>query len=411
VCNFIKKIRIKNFFSVKNEVEIDFKADEYTIQNHKNRLFEYNHEYYNKLISFYGANAVGKTTILKAIVFVSFIISNKTNNLPIHYANIYSESSYSYIEIEFVFDNKEFSYFVEFKLNKDLIVGIKNEILKLNNDIIIDRKSKILKNFQKEDIGNEILFEKISDRRSLIIEATTRTNDYDKLVEFFDNVILLSNIKGVYDVAMQLSTDENLLLATLFSNERNFLINDKVNNLNKIGFYKFVIKAMQIIGIDIKEIRSNIELRRESVNIEFSTIHNINIKKRLPFNLESHGTQMLIRLLFDLYFAYENNVVLIIDELDSILHPMIVPYFLLIAVENNIQFIYSTHNIYNLKFLFKDEIFLIEKDNEHNTKILLPKNDKQIKGYENLLALYEENILGGVPEIRELVFDIGAMNE
>ena len=40
--NFITHLKIKNFFSIKDEVNINFKASQYNIDNNPDRLFEFN---------------------------------------------------------------------------------------------------------------------------------------------------------------------------------------------------------------------------------------------------------------------------------------------------------------------------------------------------------------------------------
>ena len=75
--NFIKQIEIENFFSIKNRIRMNFESSDYLIQNHSNRVINFNNKFYNKIISFYGANASGKTTILKSLVVVGAIINNK----------------------------------------------------------------------------------------------------------------------------------------------------------------------------------------------------------------------------------------------------------------------------------------------------------------------------------------------
>ena len=51
-------------------------------------LFHFNDNYYNKVISFYGANASGKTTVLKAMSFLSSVINNEqTDKFPISFKN------------------------------------------------------------------------------------------------------------------------------------------------------------------------------------------------------------------------------------------------------------------------------------------------------------------------------------
>ena len=66
--NFIKSLKIRSFFSIMNEIEINFLAHQYTSSYYPNKVFNFNKNYFNKTVSFYGANASGKTSILKAII-------------------------------------------------------------------------------------------------------------------------------------------------------------------------------------------------------------------------------------------------------------------------------------------------------------------------------------------------------
>ena len=59
-----------------------------------------------------------------------------------------------------------------------------------------------------------------------------------------------------------------------------------------------------------------------------------------------------------------------------------------------------------MKFLQIDEIFLIEKDKNHNTIIQAVRDIENIKGYENLLSLYENDYLGSLPKVEEIITEI-----
>ncbi|MEK8019168.1 MAG: AAA family ATPase, partial [Candidatus Parabeggiatoa sp.] len=82
------------------------KASNYNIENNRNRLFEINGKYYNKVISLYGANASGKTTFLKSIVVLSAVINNEsTEKFPTSFKNKFAHlSTKSEIEIGFILD-------------------------------------------------------------------------------------------------------------------------------------------------------------------------------------------------------------------------------------------------------------------------------------------------------------------
>lgn len=414
--NFIKEITVKNFFSIKNEVTVQFEASEYTTLQHPYRVFEFNDSYTNKLSAFYGANASGKTTFLKAIVVFAHTISNKNSEFfPISYRNIYNAKNVtSFIEVIFIFNNQEYIYKVDFLSDDENInIGIKNETLKIKkngvNKTLLNREKEIFKDLKGNSIEN-ILFHKVSSKQSFLVESITRVNDYEGIVDFFDALTFITNIRGTSSVSMQVDKKDDLLFALLFSKvDKKTLTTEDIDNIDKQAFYNFLFTFLQNINLDISGAESEIdieELKEKEVNIDVSIdiIHNINKNKKLNFNLESSGTKMLFKILFNLFYAHKNQSILVLDELDSMLHPMLVPIINLIAIKNDIQLIYTTHNIYNMKYLYSDEIFLIEKSKEHNTSIINLKDNYE--GYENFEKLYRNKQLGGIPELENINLDM-----
>lgn len=403
---FITSLRIKNFFSIKDEVILDFKASPYNIENNPDRLFEFNGEYYNKVISLYGANASGKTTVLKAITNVSANITNQDDKIfYTSFKNKFSKpKDFSELAITFVLkiDNifQEFLYKVEFKSNRFENVGIKNEHLfifkKNKKEKLIDREKKIVKN-----IDNNItkaIFDNLSDKKSLV-EELYKFEDrktLEEIVKFFVNISVSSNI-GIYNTQLGIDTFR-------YENIANWLTNGFDDKL----LQNFYLSFFNSIGLDISKIEAKYKEydTKEKEFLGIDVFHDINPKEPLEVALESDGTQMLMKILLDIYKAKILGAVLVLDELDSIVHPMLVPIIINLLIENDIQIIYSTHNIYNMQFLQNDEIFLIEKNSEHKTKVEPVKNNSNIKGYENLLTHYENGELGGIPKVEDIFIKI-----
>jgi len=403
---FITSLRIKNFFSIKNEVTIDFKASSYNIENNPERLFEFNGEYYNKVISFYGANASGKTTVLKAITTLSIVIANQDDKKFVKsFKNKFSkleESSKIAVTFVLIIDNKfqEFLYEIEFESNRFENIGIKNEkLLKLNRnekELLINRNDKIVKNI--DNSVKKAIFENLGNKKSLIEECYKfeDTKTLYKIKEFFLNTVVSSNIK-TYNTELGMSIarykDIGAWLSAIPGNS---------------DLEKFYLSFFNSIHLDISKIEAKYKeydtKEKEFVGIDI--FHNIDLKEPLEVELESDGTQMLMKVLLDIFKAKVLGSVLVLDELDSIIHPMIVPIIINLLIENDIQIIYSTHNIYNMQFLQNDEIFLIEKDSNHKTTIKAVKDNPEIKGYKNLLTLYENGYLGGLPNIKEILTKI-----
>jgi len=399
---FITSLRIKNFFSIKDEINIDFKASHYNIENNPERLFEFNGEYYNKIISFYGANASGKTTVLKAIITLADIVKNQSDEkFPASFKNKFNSSdTTSSLSIGFILNNKQFFYEIKFKSNGFENIGIKHEklfkIKESEKEVLIDRENKRVENV--DDNIKKAIFDNLENKKSLIQEfyKFESEKNLSLILDFFTSLLLPSNIT-LYQSQFNVNK----------SNENNIgNVLDTISISKKLE--KFYLSFFKSIGLDI----SKVEARFKEVNgkqKEFKGIyiyHKLHQDEPLEFGLESDGTQMLMKILLDIYFVKIMNIPLIIDELDSSIHPALVPIIINLLIENNIQIIYSTHNIYNMTFLQNDEVFLIEKDSNHITTIKPVKDNPNIKGYENILISYENGDLGGIPDVKEIITKI-----
>ncbi len=394
--NFITSIKIKNFFSIKDAVTIDFKASPYNIENNPDRLFEFNGEYYNKIISLYGANSSGKTTVLKAIIAIfSTVIDERSNYFPLYFKNKFSNiEDDSQLKMSFVIDNKKFTYMVTFESNEQYeIIGIRDEKLFLEKEILFDRENQIVANID-ENI-QQAVFNNLSEKKSLLQEfyKFDNTKTFEKIHIFFSP--FFNSAFNIDMLNMSSYTHEDIAM---------WLSNELVNK----GLNDFILSFFESIGYDITKIELDYE-ERKAQKKELKAIkifHNIDETEPLELYLESTGTQNLLKILIDIYMMKIMETPLIIDELDSFIHPMLVPIIINLLIKNDIQIIYSTHNIYNMKFIQNDELFLIEKNNKHETVIKAVKNNPNIEGYENLLTHYENGYLGGVPDVKDIITKI-----
>ena len=405
--NYIKSLKIKSFFSIKNEIEINFLAHQYTSSHYQDRVFSLKNSFFNKTISFYGANASGKTSILKAIIVIAAVINNDRKDfLPTSLKNIYSSDKTRLI-VNFIIDNKEYEYEIVLKANKsDYNTSIIDEKLYLENKIIFDREKKVinlhnLTENQKEmkeieELFKKIIFSNLNKNISLFndFEKFDNTHILKKIRKFFKSILETTNIEQSYTTTFGINIEDELKLAV------NIVEDDKIK--------KFLIDFLSSINIDISDIKVDFEKKQGAiVGIENIYIyHKINNKKTLEYRFESDGTKQLLKFLLYFYNAYKNKSVLVIDEFDSVIHPKIIPYLINLLQRYNIQTLYTTHNIYNLKLLYADEIFFIKKDEQHNTTICSPKDYDFIEGFENFLSLYENDYLCNMPKIPSKLKDI-----
>jgi uncharacterized protein len=127
----------------------------------------------------------------------------------------------------------------------------------------------------------------------------------------------------------------------------------------------------------------------------------------LPFHEESHGTQTLFRMAPYLLSALQRGGLLVIDELEASLHPLLALQVVRQfndprANPRNAQLVFTTHDTNLLgtelgePVLRRDQIWLTEKDNEGAT-CLYPLTDYKPRKAENLERGYLQGRYGAIP--------------
>ena len=128
----------------------------------------------------------------------------------------------------------------------------------------------------------------------------------------------------------------------------------------------------------------------------------------IPLEEESGGTKKLFAYAAPLLDVLENGRILVVDELDNSLHPLMVRYLigLLHDGENNsrnAQLVFTTHDtsLLDQEVLRRDQIWFVEK-NKHNATELYPLTDFSPRKREALEKGYLLGRYGALPYIREL---------
>ena len=128
----IKRFFIENFCSIKDRIDLSFEASKIDDDTFYNNVFPYKDTNIQKVVSFYGMNASGKTTIIRAFAALRELII-PTPALPYFPFEFDEETKHKPISIgiEFSQTNKNdaptYRYFVSY--NKDFILKEKFEKL------------------------------------------------------------------------------------------------------------------------------------------------------------------------------------------------------------------------------------------------------------------------------------------
>jgi AAA15 family ATPase/GTPase len=125
---------------------------------------------------------------------------------------------------------------------------------------------------------------------------------------------------------------------------------------------------------------------------------------RISLSDESDGTQRIFGLSAHLYDVLRKGGILVIDELENSLHPLIVQFLVSLFADktqnqNGAQLIFSTHNtsLLNLELFRRDQIWFTEKHPEKLNTELYSLFDIKARKDENPAKGYLMGRYGAIP--------------
>ena len=121
------------------------------------------------------------------------------------------------------------------------------------------------------------------------------------------------------------------------------------------------------------------------------------------YEMESKGTRTLISLLVPALEALSRGQLLVIDELDTSLHPGLARAFVSLFSKpksnpRGAQLVFTTHDVTLLgsDLIHQDEIWMADKDREGASRFT-PLTDFNLRSRDNIERAYRFGRLGGVP--------------
>jgi hypothetical protein len=135
----------------------------------------------------------------------------------------------------------------------------------------------------------------------------------------------------------------------------------------------------------------------------FQFVHD-NLAAPMPLHLESGGTRHFVKLYPMIAKALETGGVLLLDEMDASIHPMVLPEILRWFHDPqrnpaNAQLWMTCHNASLLDTLVKEEILFTEKDSAGRTSIYGLTDIEGVRREDNFYKKYLSGVFGAVPQI------------
>lgn len=410
---------VENFMSFKNKAVLSFSAGNESLL--PGNEFKVENERLLKSIALYGANAAGKSSLYKALT-ASIIMIRSSQKKQVG-EKIFEIVPYKFDEkslnapskFEYIFVNNGIKYIYGFSATVNKVV--EEYLYKYTSakpSLIFKRENVTEYKFPKKD---EKLLKELQEKtieNKLFLSTATSWN----YKEAENAYLWFANMIDTYKTHINIGS-----------------IVERLKNDSKGSLKKFVLSVLKAADINISdyEIRSYpVDINSIIPNIPYGiaiqmqngkgpiigvtdrifTKHKIigedgNYKEyELDINEESDGTQAIFYFSCELRDSLAGGKTIIVDEIDSSLHPLLVDFIVKLfnSIEmnkNNAQIMFITHdtNLLNLDTLRRDQIYMVEKDNNTGISELYSLDEFSVRKKENIQKGYLQGRYGAIPDL------------
>ena len=402
----VLEIRLSNFFSIKDEIVLEMQAA--NIHTKKAKELEANtfvcgKERLLKTVAIYGANASGKSNIIKAIrACVRMIIESHNYN---------EGTVFAFMPFKFGGMGQPSRFFIRF-----LIEGVEYEYAF---------------SMMRTEVLTEELYYYPNGRRSLIFARDERRGMEKKDVYEFRSVI-----RRPLDVA------ENTSKKTLFISRASQMDREVAKEVFRYFRERFVLnytdydslaveallrankeaflKVLRTADSDIVDVRTHRKVKpfitaswdeqgnpwhpqdnRQENQLMIKTFHRSNPAVAFDFFMEeSAGTQVLFMMMLTIMNVIKENKVLLIDEIETSLHTKLVEYIIdLFHHSDSAQLIYTTHNtnLLDTNKLRRDQVYFVNKRDDASSDLYSLFDYKDFRENMDMEKAYLQGRFDAIP--------------
>ncbi|ENT7348440.1 ATP/GTP-binding protein [Campylobacter coli] len=418
------EFRVENFLSIQDEQVLSMVAssDNTFLTSHTN-----NDKKLKLLKSsvLYGANASGKSNIIKALAIMKKIVISSANGqrgdkLPITPFLLGNEDNKS-TKFEIIFIQNDTKYQYGFILNSEkileewlLIFGESNRAQKWFERIYNEKEEKYNYSFGTKFLGSKQLWAENTRDNALFLSVAIQLNN-EQLKPVFDfflkyiRVTCTDSWNDGQEVTIDiLRQDKQKIISYL--KRADLDIEDIVveeTELNKTNLMQ------ENIPQEIKQmIQADLEKGAKLTQTNIHTIHTNQQGELVTFDMEtseSQGTRKFFGLIGPWIEALEQGYTIVVDELNTHLHPLMTKFLVNLfhnedLNKSNAQLIFTTHDtsILNQDVFRRDQIWFCEKQNKA-TKLYPLSDFKVRKDKTNLENDYLLGRFGALPYFKEIL--------
>lgn len=409
----ILDLQFKNYRSFRDECNFTMEASssETKLDNvFTTSISENSTERLLKIAVIYGANASGKTNIIRLLYSLRAVISNPSETKGGEGVNIYdpfrldgqSSDKPTEVSLSFIIDGIKYVYSLEYDqdefISEKLIYYPKGSAAMLFERELVEGQSNGLKNY-KAKYGSTI----------------SKTNKQKFSV--FSNKLIIS--KFLYDVPDDLITPvakylsnihiangyHSRMISDLWDEVRDWLSEDAKRKQKLVELLAFADLGIKTFNVATGEkLLNKVTLVHERYNAE-ERIEDIDFH----FENESYGTRQLFVLGGKILQSLESGIPLLVDEMDTGFHTYISSFILDVyrnkrINKKNAQLILTTHdiNLLNEDYLRRDQVWFTGKSDKGISELYSLSDFEGVREDTAFAKWYMANKFGAVPTIKSL---------
>lgn len=401
----IVNFSIQNFGSIKDKQTLSFEADAsehledtYVVHTAGKRLL--------KLALIYGANASGKTTVLKALDFLRDLVVNpkekKTDILNFSPYLFDTKTPQQPTELSIEFIHEEVCYQYEVAFTGQAVISEALYIDTFERVLVFSRTTDIEGQLTKISFGDKITLEKSALQ---VLELNTLWNN-TVLGGFLKTNINLEEFRQV------INWFRNYLKPIIAP--RTLLgryVTDKIDEKEIVK--EEVLEILKKADFNISDIiiERRKDPRKGIDRINLFSEHMVNdISYKLPMEQESEGTKRFYGFAGLLALLIKTPTIFLIDELESSLHPDLYTHFLLSFLQNaqHSQLIATTHNreLLGDTDIFRNDVIWFTDKGEDCATQLYSLADFDTSTIKNILNAYKIGKFSAMPRLSDTFIDV-----
>ncbi|MGH0052199.1 MAG: AAA family ATPase, partial [Sphaerochaetaceae bacterium] len=416
---------VGNFLSFDEPQSLSLLADVHAKE--RKREFSVASVHLLKFAAIFGANAAGKSNVIKAMTFAHSLIKQGTDAIdnPQAYCRLRStnKEKASYFEFEIALRDRLFAYGFEVIIAKKTFTEEWLVELSETEEHVLFSRDTHKKNFHYDKIFFDEKFglalEQLkTNQNSLLLQGLKDSDFLGELYTWFDHLFLASPTGSLIGYSAIPIEDWNQISKAIahfatgiteiqFSRVSEKVVVALVPMEYQTQFTEDCAQARKK-GISYRlQIESRLFLMQpEGKTLQFSEAGFAHQGALFTYDEESDGTRRLLALLSVLVTLQKGSVA-IIDEIDRSLHPKLtlqfVKNYLELARTRDLQLVVTTHEslLLNLELLRRDEIFFVEKNRE-GASIIYPFDQFQRQFDTHLEQAYLSGRYGGIPHFGNL---------